>query len=287
MAYRNSKKEKVDHDPKTLAVIAMYAALSLVCLLIGAGLLVMMVFKAEKLTTLGLVGHFYYILLLPLGLSVAGFLFGVLRSSARYTGKQFNGKLELSGSVVGFALVIVGGFLFSNPPLDFTVTVYVHGEAGPQDLVLRNAGVVWITFDSDRRKEMIGDKGQAEFKGVPPRFRGQKVLAWVEADGFESVNPEKKIHLDGKSPYLVVRHKVGRIVGLIKDETGKPIANATVRLEGVTTNTNESGGFEMSIPGKIGHSEFSLQVSAPGYQTWPGTVVPGSNDIMITLHRIP
>jgi hypothetical protein len=69
-----------------------------------------MVWKAEKLVALGLTGKLYYIVLLPLGLSVAGFLFGVVQSYATFKGKQLDGNLVLGGPIVGFFLVVVLGW---------------------------------------------------------------------------------------------------------------------------------------------------------------------------------
>ena len=100
-----------------------------------------MLWKAEALTKLGLIGNLYYIVLFPLGLCAAVFLFGVVRSFARYKGEQYGGTLELGGPIVAFVLVVGGGFvLVPKPPSTFPLTVYVHGEADRNDLVLRNSG---------------------------------------------------------------------------------------------------------------------------------------------------
>ncbi len=152
-----------------------------------------MLWNAERLVGLGLVGKVYYVVLIPLGLAVAAVLFGVLRSYAIYTGNHIGGTLDLGGPIVGFFLVVVLGFYLTKPPSEgFSVTVFVHGEAGQHDLVLRNSGDVWITLDGDLRQEKIGEKGQAEFKNLPASFRGQAVAISVKADGFEMSNPQKK-----------------------------------------------------------------------------------------------
>ena len=170
--------------PTTWEKVAPFALLSAISFLFGVGLLLLLLWNAERLVSLGLVGNLYYIVLLPLGLATAGFLFGVLRSYARYTGKQFGGTLELGGPIVGFALVVIGGFYLPKPAAEsFDVTVLVRGEKGSHDLVLRNSGMVWMTLGADRRNEKIGDKGQADFKNIPARFRGQEVAISVEADG--------------------------------------------------------------------------------------------------------
>src|SRR5215216_4154698 len=54
----------------------------------------------------------YFFLLVPLALVAAGFLFGALRSHAKYSGKAYGGTLELSGPVVVLALIIYLGYKF-------------------------------------------------------------------------------------------------------------------------------------------------------------------------------
>jgi hypothetical protein len=48
----------------------------------------------------------YFFLLVILALMSAGFLFGALRSHAKYSGKAYGGTLELGGPIVTLALVI-------------------------------------------------------------------------------------------------------------------------------------------------------------------------------------
>src|ERR1019366_7332198 len=121
------------------AKIAPYAVVSLVSFLLFLVLLFLLVLKAETLVALGLTGNLFYVVLVPLGLSAAAFLFGVLRSYARYKGQHFGGVLVLGGPVVVFVLVVLGGFKLVPNPTQLRLTAYVHGPAGRQDLVLQNA----------------------------------------------------------------------------------------------------------------------------------------------------
>jgi hypothetical protein len=59
----------------------------------------------------------YYILLFPMGISSAVFLFRVLKSVGNFRGTYAGGKLMLGGPVVIFGLIFVGGFYYyRNPP---------------------------------------------------------------------------------------------------------------------------------------------------------------------------
>jgi hypothetical protein len=123
-----------------------------------------MIWKADLLARLGLTGNLFYIVLSPMGLTATGFLFGVVRSHARYSGKQLGGMLELGGPIVAFLLVVILGFVLVKPITMFPLTVFVHGEGGLQDLVLRNSGDVLLDLNGDRRRQPIGAEGQAYFQ---------------------------------------------------------------------------------------------------------------------------
>jgi uncharacterized membrane protein YiaA len=265
--------------------IAPFAILSLVSFLAGVGLLCVMLWNAERLTALGLAGDLYYIVLLPLGLSAAAFLFGVFQSYARYTGKQAGGKLELGGPVVGFALVVIGGFFLPKPPQDLSVTVLVHGEAGTFDLVLRNFGVVWIKLDDDLRHEVIGDKGQADFKNIPTRFRGQAVQVSVVADGFEMLNPKQTFPLGSGAVDVTIRRKAVHLSGTVQDTEGNPVNHATIQVGEERAVVDSTGHFNLTLPSNDGSIEIKAAVIAPGYEPWQGQFTPGAGDAQIQLRK--
>jgi len=268
--------------------IGPYAIISLISFLLGSLLLFFMVWKAEKLEALGLTGKLYYIILLPLGLSVAGFLFGVVQSYATYTGEQLGGKLVLGGPIVGFLLVVILGFVLVPDPSTFPLTVFVHGPGGPQDTVLQNSGEVLMDLGGDRQEAPIGKQGQAYFRALPANFRGQEVLAWVSSDKFESAEANKKYKLDRQAIYLAVRRKAGRIYGLVESEDPKCLAGIQLRVAGLVVVMNpDSGRFELSIPGDRLQDELVLDVTAPGCAPQHINVVPNSNEIRIMLHRVP
>ena len=268
--------------------IIPYALIALASFLCGIGVLGLMLWKAEALKKLGLIGNLYYIVLFPLGLCAAVFLFGVVRSFARYKGEQYGGTLELGGPIVAFVLVVGGGFLLPKPPPStFPLTVYVHGEADRNDLVLRNSGRVFVDLDGDRQSRSIGENGEAYFPGIPDRFRGQEVPIWVDAKGFESTVANQKARIDGSSLYLPVRRKSGHIFGRVQDQNGNPIANADLAVAGLSQHSDASGHFEFVIPGEKLQQEMDLQAVASGHKAQKYKVVPDGNELTITLPTTP
>jgi len=286
-----AKPDDIEGSPAQTAKIGEilpYALIALASFLCGIGVLGLMLWKAEALTRLGLIGKLYYIVLFPLGLCAAVFLFGVVRSFARYKGAQYGGTLELGGPIVAFVLVIGGGFvLVPKPPSTFPLTVYVHGDAGQHDLVLRNSGRVFVDLDGDRRSESIGENGQAYFPAIPDRFRGQDVPIWVDAKGFEPTIANQKARVDGASLYLPVRRKSGHVSGRVQDQDGNPIANADLTMAGLSGHSDVSGHFEFIIPGEKLEQEMDLQAVAPGHRTQKYKVVPDGNELTVTLPTSP
>jgi hypothetical protein len=272
--------------PAGWAEIGPYAVLSLVSFLCGLVLVGLLLWKADLLVALGLTGNFYFFALLPLGLAVAGFLFGALRSFARYSGHHFGGLLELGGPVVGFTLVLVLGYLLPPPASNLSLTVYVHGKAGPQELVLRDQGSVLLDLGADRRSAKILDRGQAFFSEIPANFRRQEVIVSLDADGYELVDPLSKRRLDSASLYLAVRRKPGLLTGWVKegaDGSGNPVAGASVIVAGLSTTTNPSGHFDLPIPSDRMQDQLTLQVVATEYDPWSASVVPDGNEVTVLL----
>src|SRR4029077_12469238 len=116
------------------------------------------------------------------------------------------------------------GFVLVKPMTTFPLTVYVHGEGGPQDLVLRNSGDVLLDLGGDRRRQPIGADGQAYFPAIPSTFQGQEVPIGVASDAFELSAPKQKRRLNGDSIYLSVQKKAGHINGRVQDENGNPLS---------------------------------------------------------------
>jgi hypothetical protein len=265
--------------------IAVYALVSLVSFLLGAAILGVMLWNAERLVALGLTGKLYYIVLLPLALSAAGFLFGIMHSYASYRGEQLGGVLELGGPIVAAALVVIGGFVLVPNVETFPVTVFVHGEAGPHDLVLKNNGYVIFDLGPDRRREPIGDKGQAYFPAIPAKYRGQIVSVWVDSDDYEPTGADQKSRLDSDSLYLAVRKRGGHVSGRVQDQDGNAIPDAEVQVAGISAHTDSFGNFELTIPGDRAKPEMELTAVAPGYNSKRYPVVPNSNRAVIALDR--
>jgi hypothetical protein len=200
-----------------------------------------------------------------------------------------NDWVRAGGAIAVFVIV----YFFSPAklvydPSTFPLTVYVHGENGPHDVVLRNSGNVVLRLGLEPRSEPIGADGQAFFPVIPPNFRNQTVPVWVESDEFETeANTERQ--LIGASIDITVRKKSGEVTGQIAEDnnTFVPIPGAQIRIAGFTVKAGPSGEFHLVIPGDRMQPQLDIDVSAPGYTSLHTTVMPNSNRAVIKLARIP
>jgi hypothetical protein len=180
--------------------------------------------------------------------------------------------------------VVIGGIVLVPNLATFPLTVYVHGERGPQDVVLRNSGYVVLRLGPESRKEPIGGDGQAYFPAIPANFRGQQVPVWVESEGFEAVGTPS-CRLVGPSVDVSVQKKSGRVSGRVQDEQGNAISGADVTVAGLSTSTDKAGRFGFVVPGDRLQPEIELDIVAAGYVPEHFSVVPNSNEAVIILTR--
>lgn len=265
--------------------ILPFAVLSLSGFIGALVLLALLLWQPETILRLGLVGKFYYLILLPMALGAAAFLFGALRSYATYSGRKLSGKLELGGPIVGAALVVIGGFALPKPaaPGFFDLTVFVRGEAGLHDLVIRNSGEVLLTLGADLRRERIGDKGQADFKNIPSGFRAQQVPLSVQAQGFEPSSAEPTSPLIPPSITLTVRRQILRFPGRVQDADGHAVTNAIVRIGHVRTNADADGRFLLTLHPSGESASLEAEITAAGFEVWRGTLTPNAGEAAILL----
>lgn len=265
----------------TTSTLRFYALISAITFVAALLILFLLLWQAETLVKLGLVGKLYYLVLVPLGLCVAAFLFGTMKSVATYKGTQFGGVLELGGPVVAFILVLIFGFKLVPDQESFTATVYVQREGPAKESF--HGGKVVLKLGGDRRSAIISD-GAAYFSGIPANYRGQRVEALLEIPGYEATQPD--IKLEGEGVNLVVRAKEAVFQGYVRSAAGHPLAGAQASLAGHGVKSDATGYFKLNVPGAEAENGATLQVVAPGYAPWSNPVEPGGNEIVAVLDKV-
>lgn len=233
----------------------------------GAGLLfavavaVMFSFSTGRLE---LPNGLFYLILIPLGLAAAGFLFGAMRSQAKYVGQSSYGNLELSGPAVVFALVVAGGLL-ANQTTTFPLTIRVHGPGGPADVIRQ--GKLTVDLGDVRRDADINSRGEVTFPGVASSLEGVAISVIPDVPDFElrsavpiTIPENHVITLE-----LARREYSTTVRGGLRNEAGQPVRGATLSFDhgAVTTVSDQEGNFSVAIP-KAPGSTVALVVTASG-----------------------
>lgn len=195
----------------------------------------------------------FFFLLVMIGLIASGFLFGALKSHAKYSGKVYNGTLELGGPTVLFILVMYLGIKFSaSAPTYFTLKFTVFGTSSKDELV--NTGMVKILFN--KPDSGLIRNGSVSFTDVPTDLQGKKITVIPVTTGYYIV-AQDIIVPDGTMPVeLHLKRKPDSLSlsGIVVNRSGQPVANATVVLaDGLfTCKADEYGNFRLSLPYKDG-----------------------------------
>jgi hypothetical protein len=195
----------------------------------------------------------YFFLLIPLALVCAAFLFGALRSHAKYTGKANAGTLELGGPVVVLGLIILLGFKFRPVEKQFAYTINVF-EARDTIEVIKD-GSIELFFGTARIAKNISE-GQSVFNELPATYKGKEATLIAKAKGYltkrQTVvmpfnNIAQNVFLEKIKDSVLIR-------GLIKNSKNTPVKDAVlVFADGLQkTSSDKYGNFKVTIPAKEG-----------------------------------
>jgi hypothetical protein len=263
---------------------ASYAIIALLGLIFAAGFTLFYIYQVPRLVESGAQGQVFYVLLIPWALSCAAFLFGAMKSYARFTYKHLGNFLELGGPVVLFCLVLVGGFKLVPPaPESFDLTVRAH-SADERDPII-TSGKITIDLDNDRRTASLGANGEADFKGIPPKFRGATLKVLPQVDGYEEQWQRHKLKTNVLDlPLVRAALPVTILTGKISPPpgTGKTIKILVEGQKG-ETSPDALGRFELGVNGKAGERVRVLVYSdgKPVYDDYQ--VLPGP--VTLSLHK--
>jgi hypothetical protein len=199
-------------------------------------------------------GPIYYVLLIPIALGAAAVLFQAMRSRARYRGNVAHGSLEMSGPIVVFAGIVLGGVWVAKPETA-NLTVRVHGADDPAALITQ--GEIVLDLADDRRTASIGPDGQVTFAQVPMRLLSGEVRVIPRVpryrpagNGTHRVPPNRVIDLA-----LERIPDSTSVAGTVLDEDG-PVAGARVDFaNGLAAGvTDEHGNFRITLPMEEGRT---------------------------------
>ena len=226
-----------------------YVIVAALGLIFAAGFTLFYIYRVPQLVESGVQGQVFYLLLIPWALSCAAFLFGAMKSYARFTHKHLGNFLELGGPVVLFCLMLVGGFKLVPPALEsFDLAVRAHSK----DVPLITSGQITLDLPGLPHAN-IGPDGEANFKSIPARFKGTPIRVLAHVDGYEEKWQTPKME-DGVLDLDLERaHPVTVLTGSL---TPAPSARKTIAIlvEGQDgeVSPDDLGRFNLNVNGKAG-----------------------------------
>jgi hypothetical protein len=260
-----------------------YAAMALIAMAIGFGLLVLFVYEAPRLDP-ATRSQVFYIVLLPSATACAAALFGAMRGYARLTHRHFGVKTELSGPVVLFVLVVWGGHKLVPAVADsFDLTVRAHAADGSVARI--TSGMVLLELGRESRKASFDSDGDADFKAIPQRFMGTGVTLLPKVDGYQTASIQTSIH----GPTLEISlERPGPIVfrGSVEDEDANPLPGVDVMSPDCDQQgkTNERGVFVFRIPSE-GRTQCRFVFRKLGFATYSTDLSLDASDHKFALQR--
>jgi hypothetical protein len=199
-------------------------------------------------------------------------------------------KIGLVGGVaIPFALFYtnpIGKFQFDNCNLFRTITVFVHGKKGKQDLILRQQGYVLMDVDGERKRESIDEKGEAKFSNIRT---GDVVKLNIDfSEPYTSVYPDSNyiISNDGEIYLLIELEGINKVKGMVlyKDQ---PLPEVTVKIDSLLAKTDTLGCFKIEIPAYLQSKKYNVYFNKAGFQSASYIAYPQTNqDLRIVMSKI-
>jgi hypothetical protein len=195
----------------------------------------------------------YFFLLVVLALITAAFLFGAMRSHAKYSGKAYSGTLELSGPVVVLALIIFLGYKFRPTDNSFSATVNFFSNDSSHSSILQ--GEVTVYYGAAHLSKKISE-GQVTLNEIPKEFRGREITFIPTAEGYLTKAQKAILPANGNVLELYLEKIIDSVTvsGIVLTDKGKAISNAVIVFaDGLAKDsTDRFGNFRIKLPLKDG-----------------------------------
>ena len=180
-------------------------------------------------------------------------------------------------SVVIVCLLAIAFIIFLNTYNATTsVTVFVHGKAGRQDMVLRQKGDIIMDVSGERKHESIDENGKAVFQNVKV---GERVS--LDVDFSEPYHPVKrdsiyKIKKDDNI-YLEVMLPLDTVFGKVFYQD-HALDSVIVSIGRLKDTTDMFGNYGIKIPETLQKQMQEVTFYKPGFKTLVQNVYPQTGE---------
>ena len=248
-------------------------------------LAVLIILFAPNIMGTGFSKSIFYIVLVPVGLTSAAFLFGALRSSAKYSGKSSYGSIELTGPVVLFCLVIIGGFYFAPPETEFLLTIRTSVSGEPEKIL--SDGLIILDVGEQRIDRRLNENGEVSFPGVASKYLGKPVNIIAQVKGYRLKESSTVTIPDNRIIYLELEARKDSTLlrGRVLNSAGNPVDSVQIDIESgiATALTDANGLFSVIVPADKGETVLltAIKNRITGYREY--VTIPEKGSIEVRL----
>jgi hypothetical protein len=226
----------------------------------------------------------YFIIYALVGIGMA-LVLAKSAGRARFSVKLWNWCVGLGGGVaLPFILFFtnpVGKFKPDNCSSKQSVTVFVHGKKGKQDMILRQQGYVVMDIGAERKKATINENGEAYFQNLQV---GDNVRLNIDfSEPYKSIYPDSVYNIDeeGRIYLPVALEGIEKVKGIVLYDD-KPLEGVTVRIdmsESLSATTDVAGNFVIPIPDSLQNKKYTVWFIKTGFKAiskdaYPQTGIP-------------
>jgi hypothetical protein len=179
-------------------------------------------------------------------------------------------------------LLLAGAFVIYkiiNQP--FTTTIQLCGWEGEHQNPLDGKGTLILTLGDKTEKAEINRQGEAIFKGILPEYNGKTVSIYLidtENEPYYLTDSVIQIFKNKKSEIGVRLAGLEKFEGVIVDENGIGIADATIFIAGMKEKTDENGYFLIEIPTEKQKLTQEIEIVKEHYLPYRNIAMPMTND---------
>ncbi len=241
-----------------------YVLIAFVGLIIGVGLLVFGIYNKQHIVSWGLVGNFFYVIHLILGIVTGLFLFGVIKSYAFFTHTTPSHTLQLGGPAAIVFLVVVGGsfLLKPDPPRKVSLMVTLKPVTEISGVDYTKGKIILII---DGRKSTLPidayKQGKIELSGDDVTKKAK--IEVIDIESVELLHPDKEYLLNVDNIEVEIRKKLRTFSARVIDKAGHPVADASVYISPTQSTKSDSDGI-FKIQLESDQSSFRLTVDKKG-----------------------
>ncbi len=169
------------------------------------------------------------------------------------------------------------------------LTVFISGKNGQSTQSLRQQGYVVLDINGERKKELIDDKGQANFKNL---HLGDKIrnLNVEFSEPFQSTHTDSVYTLEASGQiYLEVALKhLGRVSGTVL-ASDQPLSDVVVSVDNTFRDTTDAtGSYSIQVPENKQRSDPEVKFYKEGYRLEIKKAYPQTNQpLNIVMQKLP